>query len=355
MKTIGRLLAGTVLGLFLLVFLGYAFGVFFIVPETQSVVIKRFGNVNRVIVPGFYQGATKEAKKGINKQIQHVRKTYGDNPNIDVQTGAGLYFKYPWEGAYYFDARIMDWDGAPKEISTKDLRTLAVDATARWRILDPVKFYRALGANEYQARDRLDSVINSQIEDGISTTRLIEVVRNEKLQLQEKVKQQLKTVSDEEAKATEIRYGRENLVRQIEEQVTKELKNRFGVQLVDILLTKINYTESVRKQVYDRMISERKRIAKRYRAQGEKARRTILGEVQRRKDELLSTAERKVQEILGKAKARSIQIQANAHQRAPEFYRFQRSLDAYENSIDTSATLIFSDDNKLLEFTTSTN
>jgi membrane protease subunit HflC len=351
MKWLGRILALGLAGIVLVVFLGYMFGIFFIVPETHSVVLKRFGDIRKVIVPGYYQGPGNENRS--NPQIQYIKEEYGtDTSTISVSTGAGLYFKPPWWNATYFDARILDWDGQEKEISTEDLRTLQVDATARWRILDPVRFYRAAGANEHQAQSRLDSVINSQVEDEISTTRLIEVVRNERLALEERVKKQLKTVEEEEAKSAKIRYGRQELVRSIEEQAAEELMERFGVKLVDVLLTRINYTSSVRKQVYDRMISERERIAARYRAQGEKARRTILGEVQRRKDELLSNAERRVQEILGRAEARSITIQAEAHQRAPGFYQFMRSLETYETSMDTQSTLILSDENQLLQYTT---
>jgi len=338
-------------GALLLFVLAYLSGAFFIVPETHTAVVKRFGDVRRVIVTGFYEGVG-EREGG---QRSYVRNRYGgDTDPIEVSIGAGWYVKVPFiDDVVYFDARILDWDGERKEISTQDLRTLLVDSSARWRILDPVQFYRALGESQLHAQDRLDGVINSQIEDEISNTRLIEVVRNENLELGERVKQRLKTVEEEEAQSAQIRYGRKELISRIQTQAEKELRGRFGVQLVDLMITQLNYTESVRKQVYDRMISERERIAARYRAQGERSRREILGRVQRQKDELLSGAQRRVEEIMGRAEARSIDIRARVHRRDPAFYKFQRSLAAYRNGLDTDTIFVLSDDNELLDHVTS--
>jgi len=119
------------------------------------------------------------------------------------------------------------------------------------------------------------------------------------------------------------------------------------------MITQLNYTEQVREQVYERMTAERKRIANRYRAQGERARREILGKVQREQDEILSRARQRKQEILGNAEARKIKIVSEAHRLDPEFYRYWRTLQAYETGLDTGARLIFSDDNKLFEYSTS--
>ncbi len=152
--------------------------------------------------------------------------------------------------------------------------------------------------------------------------------------------------------SAQIRYGRKQLIEMIEEPTAQELSERFGIQLVDVMITQLNYTEEVQQRVYDRMTSERKRIAARYRAQGERTRKEILGEVQRRKEELLSGARRQVQEILGEAEGRGIRIWADAYQKDPDFFRFQRSLKAYDTGLDTEAVFVLSDDNKLLEYTT---
>ncbi len=348
-----------VLIVLLLPVLAYVSGAVIIVPETHSAVVTRFGEVKQVIVTGFYEapGTTEEGEAIVidEEQIDFVKERYSDDSSIDVKEGAGWYLKVPFvEKVHYFDARLLDWDGEQKEVATRDLRTLLVDSASRWRILDPVQFYEAIGATVRQAQDRLDGVIVSQIEDMIAETRLIEAVRHQDLELNERVKERLETVGEEEVDASQIRYGRMYMIEQIQKKAGKELRNRFGIQMVDLLITQLNYTQQVQQQVYDRMTAERKRIANRYRAQGERAKREILGEVQRREDEILSRAEQRREEILGTAEGRRINIVAQAHQQDPEFYRFLRSLQAYEDGIDSSASFILSDDNKLLEYTTTT-
>lgn len=351
---------GSILALVLLVpFLAYATGAIIIIPETHSVVITRFGEVKEAIITGFYEapGTSSEGEEMVidDKQLEFVRDRYEDDSSVDIKEGAGWYLKVPFvEEAHYFDARLLDWDGEQKEVATRDLRTLLIDSASRWRILDPIQYYEAIGATTRQAQDRLDGVIVSEIEDMIAETRLIEAVRHENLELNEQVKERLETVGEEDVDAAQIRYGRMHMMKTIQEQAGTELRNRFGIQMVDLLITQLNYTQQVQKQVYDRMTAERKRIANRYRAQGQRAKSEILGEVQRREDEILSAAEQRREEILGAAEARRINIVAGAHQQDPEFYRFWRSLQAYEDGIDSSASFILSDDNKLLEYTTGT-
>jgi membrane protease subunit HflC len=355
MKTIGSLL----LVVLLIPFLAYVSGAVIIVPETHSVVITRFGEVKEAIITGFYEApGTSPEGEGVvivDTQLEFVRERYKDDSRVDIKEGAGWYLKMPFvEKAHYFDARLLDWDGERKEVATRDLRTLLIDSASRWRILDPIQYYEAIGATTQQAQDRLDGVIVSEIEDMISETRLIEAVRHEDLRLDERVKERLETVGEEDVEAANIRYGRMHMIKTIQERAGQQLRNRFGIQMVDLLITQLNYTQDVLKQVYERMTAERKRIANRYRAQGQRAKSEILGEVQRREDEILSAAEQKREEILGSAEGKRISIVAGAHQQDPEFYRFWRSLQAYEDGIDSSASFILSDDNKLLEYATGT-
>lgn len=351
---------GSILALILLIpFLAYVSGAIIIVPETHSVVITRFGEVKSAIITGFYEapGTSPEGEEMVidDKQLEFVRERYKDDSSVDIKEGAGWYLKVPFvEKAHYFDARLLDWDGERKEVATRDLRTLLIDSASRWRILDPIQYYEAIGATTQQAQDRLDGVIVSQIEDMIAETRLIEAVRHENLELNERVKERLETVGQEEVDAANIRYGRMHMMRKIQQKAGEELRNRFGIQMVDLLITQLNYTDQVQQQVYERMTAERKRIANRYRAQGQRAKSEILGEVQRREDEILSRANQEREEILGRAEGRRIDIVAEAHQQDPEFYRFWRSLQAYKNGIDSGASFILSDDNNLLEYTTNT-
>ncbi|MFB6356949.1 MAG: protease modulator HflC [bacterium] len=340
-----KIFVGTLIVIIGLVGSLYALGVVYFVPEYMNAVVTRFGEVQYAVLTGF-----DVSKKGADQQ-EVIKERYPGK----ISVGAGLYWKLPWETTHYFDSRILFWEGEVKQISTKDLRTLVIDSSARWRIKDVIKFYERLG-QEQQARNRIGSVINSNIEDYLSETLLIEAVRNENLELETRVKKRIKSLGDEaEVESAKIRYGRKELIKKIEKEAAKELRERFGLELVDVMLTQLNYTDKVQQRVYQRMSSERKRIAERYRAQGEKTRKEILGNVQRQKDQMISNAERQVQEILGAAESRSIKIWARAYQKDPDFFRFQRSLKAYENSFDTQVQFLLTDDNRLLEFTTSDN
>ncbi len=351
------------LALVILVF-AYVSGTVYFVPEYKNAVVTRFGEIRYAVLTGFEKdyvtggqaekSADATSDTGISPVIEVSFEDIKDNyaPGM-IYKGAGYYFKLPFfERVHFFDSRVLFWEGVSKEISTEDLRTLLINTSARWRILDPIKFYRSLGGRR-QALTRLGSMINSNIEDEISETRLIETVRNDNLTLESRVKKQLKTVKEEgDVKSAEIRYGRSKMMENVERSTARELQEQFGVQLVDILLTRLNYPQSVRKNVYERMKAERNRIAARYKAQGEKKRREILGRVSKRKNELLSGAERRVKEILGEAEGKAIEIWAGAYQRDPEFFRFQRSLETYENSFDSNAVFLLSDQNRLLEFVT---
>ncbi len=167
---IARILVGVVALVILVAIAAYATGAVYFVPEYQNVVVTRFGEVQYAVITGF--DVTRESDA--DQQI----KTFRDRYPGRIEVGAGLYFKVPLlEKAHYFDSRILLWEGAVKEISTMDLRTLVVDTSARWRILDAIKFYESLGS-EQQALNRIGSVVDSNLEDKLSNTLLIEAVRN---------------------------------------------------------------------------------------------------------------------------------------------------------------------------------
>ena len=358
MKLLLRGIVLTVAAIIGLVIVAYASGAVYFVPEYQNVVVTRFGEVQYAVItsprtPGS-EGDTEAEQEEI---LAELKDNYSEGV---IRTGAGIYFKLPLvERAHYLDSRILRWDGRTREVSTRDLRTLSLDVRARWRIVDPIRFYEALG-EEAQAAGRLGSVINSRVEDYISETRLIEAVRNQNLELDERIEERLETAVgeedemevEEEVDAAQINYCRRELLRMIREAVAGEIKEQFGVRLVDLMFTKLNYTENVRQRVYERMKAERERIAARYRAQGERASREIRGEVNREENEIISRAERRTQEILGAAERKSINIWAGAYREDPDFFAFQRSLNAYERAMGDNTYFLLSDDNELMEFIT---
>lgn len=331
-----------------------ASGAVFVVDEMEHAVVTRFGEIQYGVVSGFHS----ENKENEDPQIKLLKDTYehtDETFSSQYKTGAGLYFKLPFvDQVHKFDSRLLHWNGGVHNISTMDLRTLRINTGAFWRILDPIEFYETLG-HERQALARMGGVVNSQVEDMISNTRLIEAVRNKNLNLEERVKKRLEVAEEEQedVKAAKIRYGRSELIEKIMKQTKPELIKRFGIELKKIVFTQLNYTDSVRENVYDRMIAERQRIAQRYRAQGEQRKREILGEVSRREDEILSNADRQVKEILGEAEGERIQIHAEAFRQNPKFYRFHRALETYKKSMGNQSIFLLTDENRLLEYTTS--
>ncbi len=354
MVKIIKIVIGAVLGIIALAAIAVAFDVVFIVSEKENAVITRFGDVRRAIVTGFYTAPGSEQVEPPEhitsmNQEELMRERYAEaRPDITLSTGAGLYFKAPWpiDEVHTFETRLLDWDGQRNEMATKDLRTLLIDSASRWRILDPIQFYESVGTTEEHAQRRLDEIIMRELEDMITVSLLIETVRNQDLTLEDEVRD-LIDVDDEEVvdeeilEVEELRYGRMHVIEQIQKNAAESLKERFGIQLIDVMITELNYTEEVQERVFERMIAERERIASRHRAEGEETKQQILGEVE---EERLK--------ILGDARGREIQIVGSAHAADKDFYRFFRSLQAYENALGENAVFILSDKNELLQYIT---
>ncbi len=337
----------------------YITGTVYFVPEYKNAVVTRFGEVQYAVLTGFQAEEragvglpeVEEVSPVIEFTFDDIKERYSPG---QIRQGAGLYWKIPFiEQVHFFDSRILIWEGREHEVSTNDLRTLILEPNARWRIIDPVRFYEALG-DEQHALTRIESAITGNIEDLISESSLIEIVRYLNLELGEEVEDVLEGVEGEEEveSAARLRYGRGELIEKIEQESADSLLDNFGVQLVDVLFTRLNYPESVQENVFARMKAERNRIAERYEAQGERIKRQISGEVRRRENEMLSDAQRQVEEILGGAEARATELWAAAQQQDPDFYRFRRSLNAYARALGSNTIFILSDDNSLLEFVT---
>ena len=276
-------------------------------------------------------------------------------------TESGLHYKKPFiQEVRLVDKRILTWDGFPTEIPTKDKKYIKVDTTARWKVTDALTFIQTV-RNEMGARARLDAILDATTRDVISSNNLVEAVRNSNSIL-EKIKESRKQIQDAKAsgeaiveeeisgEVEKISVGREKLSQAIAEAATKELK-KFGIDLIDVQLRRISYEKSVEKKVYERMISERQRIAQKIRSigQGEKAK--IEGRIQKDLKKIQSEVYRKAQTIRGKAEAKATAIYAKEFNKGADFYQFKRSLEAYKNSLKNSSTkLILSSDSEFLKF-----
>ena len=269
---------------------------------------------------------------------------------------AGPHLKIPFiQRVRRFDKRILNWDGYPNQIPTKDKKYIMVDTTARWRITDPLLFLQTV-QHETGARMRLDGILDAATRDTISSHNLVEAVRNsnkilDDIKAAKKDKKDVVPGSEEEEVIGEIEavsVGRENLSSMIIERGKAGLKE-FGIELIDVQLRHISYEASVEAKVYERMISERQRIAQKIRSVGLGEQSKIQGKISKDLQKIDSEAYRQAQEIQGQADAKAINIYAKAMNADPAFYDFVRTLEAYKKAVPPGTKLILSTDNRFLD------
>ncbi len=281
-------------------------------------------------------------------------------PVGDPITEAGLHFKVPFmQEARYVDKRILSWDGFPNQIPTKDKKYIKVDTTARWRVVDALKFIQTV-RNEVGAKARLDAILDSATRDVISNENLVEAVRNSNSILDainqkraevEKLKDQGKAVIEDEVtgEIEEIHLGRESLSDKIAESAAKELKE-FGIDLIDVQLRRISYEKSVESKVYERMTSERQRVAQKIRSIGKGEQAKIEGRLERDLREIESEAYKSAQIIKGKGEAKAARIYAEALGQDPGFFEFIKTMEVYNDSITEGTKFILSSESELFKY-----
>jgi len=307
MKSISTIAALILLAVF--VTLG---GMFYVVDETRQVVITQFGKPvgGPVVTPG-------------------------------------LHWKLPFiQDANYFDKRFLAWDGTPTQIPTKDKRFLMLDTYARWRIADPLLFFQRL-RDERRARSRLDDILDGEARNTIAKHKLIELVRSS--DPEESALEQEPGDVRELTQLEPIQFGRGRLAAEVLQAASSRVAD-LGIEILDFRFKRINYVEDVRKEVYARMISERKRIAEQYRSEGAGEAARIEGEKERELRVITSEAYRKSQEIRGRADAEAADVYAAAYSKDSEFYRFLRTMESYGRTLDENTTLILSTDGEFLRY-----
>ena len=286
-------------------------GTFFIVDETQQVVITQFGE-----------------------------------PKGDAVTTPGLKFKLPFiQKANYFDNRFLEWDGDPNQVPTRDKRFIHVDAYARWRITDPLKYFQRL-RTEQGAQSRLDAILDGETRNVIAKHDLIEVVRisNREFAISEVIAGEAAPESREN-----IEKGRDQLAKEVLEAAQTRTAD-LGIEILDFRFKRLNYVEQVRTEVYARMISERQRIAEQFRSEGGGESARINGEKERELKQITSEAYRLAQEIKGRADAEAADIYAGAYNRDPEFYRFLKTMEIFKETLDEGTVLVLSTESDFLRY-----
>lgn len=260
----------------------------------------------------------------------------------------GLYFKIPFiQNATYFPRNLLEWDGDPGQIPTLDKTYIWVDTFARWKIVDPVKFFQTVN-NTVSALGRLDDIIDPAVRNFITSYPLIETVRNTNRKL-DTFELGREGESKDQRVQVKIETGREKITRGILKQARPKLA-KFGIELVDVKIKRINYVEQVRKSVYGRMIAERNQIAEKFRSEGQGESRKILGEKERELKRITSVAYRKAQELMGEADAESTKLYAKAYGIDPEFYSFIKTLEIYKEVLGKDISLILSTDSEFLKY-----
>lgn len=269
-------------------------------------------------------------------------------------TASGLHWKLPFiQDVRFYEKRLLTWDGDPEQIPTKDKKYILVDTTARWRIDDPIK-YAQIVINEYGAHNKLNGIIDGITRDTISNHNLVESVRNDNQILEDRARisehQKANKDIDEEVmgEIEAIEVGREELSRIIIKRAQEELQI-FGIELVDVQLRRIAYVESVQRKVYQRMISERLRIAEKIKSIGKGESAKITGKINKDLKEIESNALRQSEIIMGKAEAKAIDIYAKRLGQDPKFYEFSRTLEAYRKVLTKRSNLLLSSDSKFLQ------
>lgn len=269
----------------------------------------------------------------------------------EPKTSPGLYFRIPViQNATYFPKNLQAWDGDPGQIPTLDKTFIWVDAFARWRIVDPLKFYQTVN-NTVSAGGRLDDIINAAVRNFITSYQLIETVRKSNREL-DTFEIGLETESEAQQQQRpryRVTTGREKIMQGILEQAQPKL-TPFGIELVDVKIKRVNYVEEVRESVYGRMIAERKQIAEKFRSEGKGEAQKIRGNKERDLLEIQSDAYRRAQEIKGKADAESTRIYAEAFGTDPEFYSFNKTLEVYGQALDKESSLVLSTDSEFLKY-----
>ena len=262
-------------------------------------------------------------------------------------TEPGIGFKVPLiQKTNYFHKNLLQWDGDPDEIPTNDKKYIWVDTFARWKIVDPLLFFQTVN-NEGQAQNRLSEIINSAVRDFIAAYPLIELVR---LTNREFVDDE--TADDKISEKTVLApviTGRKKIIQGVLAQVEPELQ-KFGIQVVDVAIKRLNYTEKVQSTVYGRMIAEREQIAEKFRSEGEGEARKIEGNRVKELKRITSEAYRTAEEVKGKADAEATLIYAKAYSKDPDFYSFVKSLDVYEEALQKDTSLVLSTDSEFLRY-----
>ena len=273
----------------------------------------------------------------IDQTEQVVITQFGEPVSGPIQE-PGLHWKKPFiQTVHKFDKRILNWDGYPSEITTLDKKLIWVDATARWRIEDPLRFLQTM-QTEIRAQSRLDDIMDGETRNAISRSNLVEVVRSSNRILENQGKDDMAV----DATYEKINVGRDAITREILE-AARPIAKELGMELIDLRIKRINYINDVLVTVFERMITERKRAAEQLRSEGQGVRAEIEGQKGKELKRITSEAYRKSQAIKGEADAAATKIYGEAYSKDPDFYAFTATLERYPQALQNGRAVLTTD------------
>lgn len=282
----------------------------------------------------------------VNEWEQVIITQFGE-PIGDPITAPGLHVKVPFiQRIHRFDKRFLEWDGDVAELPTKDKVFIEVDTYSRWRISDPLLYFQRL-RNEMGAQSRLDDILDGEARKAIANHNLIEVIRSTN-----RTPEQDESVPDMAGELDEIEAGRE-VIRGEVLAAGQMRTTDLGIEVLDVQFKRINYGTQVLQDVHARMISERQRIADRFRSEGQGERAKILGDMERELKRIGSEAYREAEEIRGRADAEATDIYAGAYNQSADsrsFYEFLKTMETFEKTVDSDTWLLLSTDGDFYRF-----
>lgn len=282
----------------------------------------------------------------VDEKNQAIVTQFG-RPVGEPVTSPGLQFKIPFiQKVQFFDRRFLEWDGDANQIPTSDKKFIFVDTFARWEITDPLQFFLRL-RDERGAQSRLDDILDGETRNAVASNDLLDLVRstNREPEVTEDFLDDIETLE-------EITIGRDAIEALVLERANARVQD-LGIRILDFRFKRVNYVEEVQQNVFDRMISERNRIADQFRSEGQGEARVILGEMERDLARIRSEARREAQQIRGRADAEATRIYAEAYNRnrvSRELYQFLRTMEAFEKTMDENTTVILSTDSEFYRF-----
>lgn len=286
----------------------------FVVDETEQVVVTRFGKIVREPI-----------------------------------TDPGLNFRLPiFDDVNKYPKNLLFWDGDPGQIPTLEKTYIWVDAFARWRITDPIMFKQSVDT-VFNAQSRLNEIIDPAVRNAVTSYSLIETVRKSNRELDTYEVGIGEVESQDRRVAINIVSGREQIMLEILKEASPKLE-KFGIELVDVKIKRVNYVDQVRNSVYNRMIAERQQIAEKFRSEGVGEARKIQGQREREMKRIESEAYRTAEEIKGNADAKAADIYARAFGIDPDFYSFVKTMEVYGETLGSDSTLVLSTDSDLLHY-----